>query len=378
LDILTGFIVVCALGGTTVYVAFLLWLTAGLLVVRPERFGMRPSVTVVIPMHDEERVVARTLAALQRQDYPGDWCAICVDDRSTDRTGQIVADFASRDPRFRLTRVAPSEPTVPSPKKRALARGLDLASSEVLMTTDADCQPPPHWISTLAGCFHEDVDVVQGPKHILCGGNNICHRYQRLETLALVAAEAAGFRLGRPFLASAPSLAYRSEIYRGSGGFGGLETLVSGDDDMLVQRMVRSGGRPYYVLDPSVSVPTYPADTWAQALNQRARWASNGVRYESIPYVVLLASMFAWWCWLLLGWIPWAAGLVPGWSWWGVWALKIPFDLVFLGVAAWRFRQWKALADYAWCFPLQILVAVRSAIAGHFGWFRWARESDGS
>jgi poly-beta-1,6-N-acetyl-D-glucosamine synthase len=377
LNFLTDSIVVFVLAGTAVYAAFLLVLTAGLARRCPERSGRRPSVTVVIPMHDEERVVARTLAALQNQDYAGDWCAICVDDRSTDRTGQIVAEFATRDPRFHLARVERSEPSVPSPKKRALARGLDMAQSEVLMTTDADCQPPPHWISTLAGCFHEDVDVVQGPKHILCGPR-LCHRYQRLEMLALVAAEAAGFRLGRPFLASAPSLAYRSDIYRRSGGFQGLETLVSGDDDMLVHRMVRAGGRPHYVLDPSVSVPTYPADTWAQALNQRARWASNGIRYESVPYVVLLASMFAWWCWLLLGWIPWALGLVPGWSWWGVWALKFPFDLIFLCAAAWRFRQWRSLPDYLWCFPLQILIAVRSAVAGHFGWFRWSREAQGA
>jgi len=376
LPFLTELLVLCVLIGTGVYVAFLAALVVGLLRLRSVLAGPTLSVTVVVPMHNEKSFVAATLEALQRQDYTGDWEVVCVDDRSTDGTREILSEWAERFPRFRLVRVEATEPAVPSPKKRALARGLDTARGEILLTTDADCLPPPHWISTLAGCFRDGVDVVQGPKHCLGDGRS-CHRYQRLEMLAFVAAEAAGFALGRPFLASAPSLAYRSEIYRRSGGFHGLEGLVSGDDDMLVHRMVRSGGASLYAMEPSVSVATHPADSWQQVLQQRARWASNGSRYESSAYVALLGSVFLWWCWLLLGWIPWLAGGVPGWCWWGVWALKVPFDLGFLAVAAWRFERWKVLGDYVWCFPLQVAIAVRSAIAGHLGWFKWTREADG-
>ena len=376
MGVLTDAIVLCALSGTAVYAAFLAVLMVGLWKLRAVSEGPTPSVTVVVPMHNEEAVVASTLEALGRQDYRGDWEVVCVDDRSTDRTLEILSAWADRFPRFRVVRVDPSEPAVPSPKKRALARGMDQAQGEILLTTDADCIPPPHWIRTLAGCFRDGVDVVQGPKHCLGDGRS-CHRYQRLEMLAFVAAEAAGFALGRPFLASAPSLAYRREIYQRSGGFHGLEGLISGDDDMLVHRMVRAGGKPLYAMDPSVSVATHPADSWQQVLQQRARWASNGSRYESAAYVALLGSVFLWWCWLLLGWIPWLAGLVPGWSWWGVWGLKIPFDLGFLALAACRFQKWRTLWDYAWCLPLQVAIAVRSAIAGHLGWFKWTREADG-
>lgn len=375
MNILTCLILSFAAASTVVYVVFLTVLVVGLLRLRkPSPTAASPGfVSVVVPMHDEEAVVDRTLDALEAQDYTGPWEVVCVDDRSTDRTGEILSRRAARDSRFRIVRIDPAEPSVPSPKKRALARGMDLAQGEILMTTDADCLPPPHWISTLAGCFRDGVDIVQGPKHCL-GDDRACHRYQRLEMTALGAAEAAGFGLGTPFLASAPSLAYRSGIYRGSGGFNGLESLASGDDDMLVHRMVRFGGIPLYAMDASASVATYPADTWSQVLNQRARWASNGTRYESIPYVVLLACVFSWWCWLLLGWIPWLCGIAPGWSWWGTWALKIPFDLAFLGVSAWKLHRWKILPDYIWSFPLQVLIAVVSAIAGHMGWYRWTRD----
>ncbi|MEN9306213.1 MAG: hypothetical protein RL173_145 [Fibrobacterota bacterium] len=376
MSVFSEFIVLLILAGTAVYLAFLVVLSLGLIRLKRPPHAGKPSISVVVPMHNEEEGVQGTLDALSRQDYDGTWEVVCVDDRSSDRTAEIVRAHGQRDARFRLVQVDVSEPDIPSPKKRALARGMDSARGEILATTDADCLPPPHWISTLAGCFVEGVDLVQGPKHIV-GTCTAPHRYQRLEMLAFVAAEAAGFALKRPFLASAPSLAYRAEIYRKAGGFHGLEGLVSGDDDMLVHRMIRVGAKPMYAMDATASVGTHPANSWQEVLNQRARWASNGSRYESVPYVALLLCVFLWWCWLLVGWVPWAASIVPGWSWWGVWAVKIPFDLVFLTLAAWRFKRWTALLDYSWAFPLQVAIFVRSAVAGHLGWFRWTREADG-
>ncbi len=364
------------LAGTAIYLVFLVVLSVGLLRLRKPSGQGKPSISVVVPMHNEELRVAQTLRALSLQDYQGDWEIICVDDRSTDQTAEIVRGQVERDSRFRLIQIDPQEPDIPSPKKRALARGMDAAKGEILATTDADCVPPRHWISTMAGCFVEGVDLVQGPKHNL-GDGRCSHRYQRLEMLAFVAAEAAGFALKRPFLASAPSLAYRAEVYRRAGGFHGLEGLISGDDDMLVHRMIRVGANPLYAMDASASVGTHPANSWQEVLNQRARWASNGSRYESVPYVALLSCVFLWWCWLLLGWVLWVAEIVPGWSWWGIWAIKIPFDLMFLGLGAWRFKQGAALVDYVWCLPIQVAIFVRSAVAGHLGWFRWTREADG-
>lgn len=376
MSILSDLILLFVCVTTGVYLVFILVLAFGLVRLRALAQGARPSVSVVIPMHDEESGVGLTLEAIGRQDYDGVWELVCVDDRSSDKTAAMVREFAQANPRVKLVQVGRDEPAVPSPKKRALARGLDAATGEILITTDADCQPPPSWIRVLAGAFVDGVDIVQGPKH--CGGDSrASHRYQRLEMLAFVAAEAAGFSLGRPFLASAPSLAYRAEVYRRSGGFHGLEGLVSGDDDMLVHRMVRAGGRPVYAMDPTISVGTHPANTWKEVLNQRARWASNGSRYENPCYVALLVAVFLWWTWLLVGWIPWSAGLVPGCAFWGVWALKAPVDLLFMSLAAWRFRRWGLLADYLWCLPLQVAIAVRSAVAGHLGWFQWTREADG-
>ena len=58
-----------------------------------------PSVTVLVPMHNEEKVAAHVLQALVDCDY--DWGRLeilAVDDRSGDRTGEIIDQFASKYP----------------------------------------------------------------------------------------------------------------------------------------------------------------------------------------------------------------------------------------------------------------------------------------
>ena len=62
-----------------------------------------PSVTVIIPAHDEEDVIAARLDNLLALDYPHEQLEIIVaSDASTDGTDAIVTDYAARDPRIRL------------------------------------------------------------------------------------------------------------------------------------------------------------------------------------------------------------------------------------------------------------------------------------
>ncbi len=62
-----------------------------------------PFLTVVVPVRNEERFIAGVLEELVTQEYPADRVEILVcDGRSTDRTREIVREFAARDSRVRL------------------------------------------------------------------------------------------------------------------------------------------------------------------------------------------------------------------------------------------------------------------------------------
>ena len=66
-----------------------------------------PRVSIVVPARNEERDIGAAVGSLLAQDYP-DFEVIVVNDRSTDRTGEILA--AMEDPGRRLRVVAGSEP----------------------------------------------------------------------------------------------------------------------------------------------------------------------------------------------------------------------------------------------------------------------------
>jgi cellulose synthase/poly-beta-1,6-N-acetylglucosamine synthase-like glycosyltransferase len=62
-----------------------------------------PSVTVIIPAHDEEGVIGARLDNLLALDYPREQLEIVVvSDGSTDGTDTIVQEYGSREPRVRL------------------------------------------------------------------------------------------------------------------------------------------------------------------------------------------------------------------------------------------------------------------------------------
>ena len=116
-----GIIVACL---TALYVLLFLFFIIG--VTRTHRYRgpkATPSVSVVVPMRNEEEFAERTLEALAAQDYVGEWEVICVDDRSTDRTREILEKFAATHPKFRVLSLSPDLPVIASPKKRALESG---------------------------------------------------------------------------------------------------------------------------------------------------------------------------------------------------------------------------------------------------------------
>jgi hopene-associated glycosyltransferase HpnB len=57
--------------------------------------GGWPSVTAVIPARDEAECVGQTVASLLRQNYPGEFNVVVVDDQSRDATAQVARDAAA-------------------------------------------------------------------------------------------------------------------------------------------------------------------------------------------------------------------------------------------------------------------------------------------
>lgn len=91
----------------------------------------RPSVSVVIPVYNEEAVIKKTVTALLQSRYLITEILV-IDDGSTDRTAAIVMEEFSGNPIVKLIKKENSG------KSSALNTGFQLAHSDIVVTIDAD------------------------------------------------------------------------------------------------------------------------------------------------------------------------------------------------------------------------------------------------
>jgi len=116
---------------------------------------LAPSVSVVIPAHNEERTIAQVARACMDH-TPGVLEVIVVDDGSTDATAQVAA--AAGADVIRLERN--------QGKGAALQRGVDHARGEILLFIDADGQDDPSEIPAMLAAFEPGVDIVLGSRFV--------------------------------------------------------------------------------------------------------------------------------------------------------------------------------------------------------------------
>ncbi len=112
---------------------------------RPVRLPRWPRVVAVVPARNEADTIAECVGSLLRQDYPGAWTVILVDDDSSDGTGGIAQSVAIAngvEDRFCVV-TSRGLPAGWTGKLWALAQGIDTAAAlpqppDYLLLTDAD------------------------------------------------------------------------------------------------------------------------------------------------------------------------------------------------------------------------------------------------
>jgi glycosyltransferase involved in cell wall biosynthesis len=114
-----------------------------------------PQISVVIPCLNEEKNIAKTLLALEKQTFQ-DFELIFVDNNSIDKTAEIINSFEKRIPKLILIK----EPI----KGIGVARntGCKVAQGKILVSTDADVEPEPKWLEKIEREFEKDSKAIVG------------------------------------------------------------------------------------------------------------------------------------------------------------------------------------------------------------------------
>jgi len=139
-----------------------------------------PAVTILVAAHNEEKVVANILSALMTVSYPEEkMLVVPVNDRSTDRTREIIDEFVERYP----GRIRPFHRTQgKGGKAAALKDAMELVTTEVILIFDADYIPGAGIIKQLVAPFFDpEVGGVMGRVVPLNVGANLLTRLLDLE-----------------------------------------------------------------------------------------------------------------------------------------------------------------------------------------------------
>jgi glycosyltransferase involved in cell wall biosynthesis len=129
-------------------------------ILRPA-YNLAPVISVVVPVHDEERSVALLYDELRSALQPLDaaWEAIFVDDGSTDGTFAALTRLHNSEQNVRVVRLRRN-----FGKAAALVAGFDQARGEIVVTIDGDLQDDPAEIPRLLAKLDEGFDLVTGWK----------------------------------------------------------------------------------------------------------------------------------------------------------------------------------------------------------------------
>ena len=231
-------------------------------------------VSIIVPAYNEEKIISECLNSLLAIDCSvNKYEIIVVNDGSTDRTAEIVKDFADKYPNIILLSKENGG------KASAQNLGLKHANGRFILITDADAVVEKDWISNMLKDL-EEFDVILGS----CYAKDTDSWLEKIQNADyLISYKFSGLK-GRP--AIGVNNGFKKEVVDKIGNFNESKTSITGD---FVKRAEEAGLKIFF--DPQIVVFTKCTKSIKGFLKQKLRWRENSLNYlkgEKITFPDLL------------------------------------------------------------------------------------------
>ncbi|MCF2904959.1 glycosyltransferase family 2 protein [Octadecabacter sp. CECT 8868] len=226
---------------------------------------VKPSVSIIVPAHNESYIIERTIKAMDKaaKHYGGDVRILIMNNNSTDNTAELATNAINA-----CTAATGRVIDVPTPgKSHALNDGMDACETELLVRVDADTLLGEDNLSRAIPYFTDpEVGVVGGVP--IPPGGGLFDRARLLEVMVKhgfysVAMGAIKGVVGIPGM----FVVYRAEHPRYLGGF--VEGM-NGEDTDISLRIGELGFKS--VVDPRIRYVSEVPTEYAHMREQRMRW----------------------------------------------------------------------------------------------------------
>lgn len=362
------------------YVLYILFFYMGFRRLKPHLLKndkFLPPLTVIVCARDEEENIETCVRSILAQEYPKDrFSLIVVNDRSEDRTQDILEKIASEDQRLRVVHLRDCPPDV-SPKKNAISHAIEFCNTEYIVATDADTRHPKNWLKTYGSLCEKNVGAATGiclykKDKFSSKWEEAWQSMQTIENLSYSMVIAGAMVNGFAITAHGGNMMFRKELFESDNPL--KKQIVTGDDSDIVYEAQR---RKYLVLfnaHPDSVVNVVPEKSIKDVINQRIRWASHTMK-ATFPVVVLGLTVFLFYASLIL--LPFLAladvGVLPYWG--GLVLIKAMCDFLYMSLTM---KKFKIPFKFIHLFLMELVHApfiVWVGLYGTFGNFTWKGTS---
>lgn len=367
---LAYFLLALAVLGTLTSAVFLLLTVAGVFRFRSESGRVRaskignlefPPVSVLKPVHGMEARLRENLESFFRQDYPS-YEILFAADEEDDAALNVVREISARYPQIPCRILVTGKPPWPNPPAYCFYRMAEVASHQILVTSDSDVEVAANYLrEVVTPMLEPSVGMVT----CVYRGKNAAGFWSGLTAIGMSVEMTAGVLVanlleGMKF-GLGPTIAVKKEAVRKIGGYEVLGDYFA-NDFMIGNLIDKAGYRvvlSQHVIDHIVSQRNFQK-MWENQL----RWAKS-TRYSRPKGHLGTGLIFA----IPYGLIGLAAGLllgmpVVGWSLLAVAVLNRVLEAWIVGWGVVRDRV--ALVQF-WLYPLRDLLGLIVWAASYTG-----------
>jgi biofilm PGA synthesis N-glycosyltransferase PgaC len=310
----------------------------------------QPFASVVVAVRNETDTLPALLESLARQSYDfTNFEVILIDDHSQDRTAELIAALINQYPHLKIG----TQQSNGIGKKQALTTGIEIASGEIILTTDADCQVPANWIKDLIESFNPGTHMVVGCVCIQAD-KTFFSKLQAMEFTSVIGIGLAMLGWKLPVMCNGASLAFSRQSFCEVNGYQGNFQIPSGDDEFLMRKILNKYPGSITAVNSFDSiVSTQPLTSIHNFFQQRLRWAgkwkvNDSLLAKVLAFFILLVQL-AWLLMLLLFLFTGSQLLM----------IIIGMKLVLEGIFLWKIAQsFKQQFDIRAFLALQILYPI--------------------
>jgi cellulose synthase/poly-beta-1,6-N-acetylglucosamine synthase-like glycosyltransferase len=274
----------------------------------PVNNALKSPVSVIICARNESENLRNFLPAVLEQDYP-DYEVIVVNDCSEDFSYDVLGRFLQQYPNLKISNIN-KDPKFTHNKKFAQFIGIKAAKNEILLFTDADCQPQSgKWLEGMTSHFDGTTDFALGYGGYL-REKGLLNKYIRYDSMT-IAVQYLGMAIrGIPYMGVGRNLAYRRSIFFENKGFGDYNHVISGDDDLFVNTNAKKNNT-CVEFRKDTHTRSVPYSTFKEWIAQKKRHLTTAPYYKLrdkfllivepttrlifyTGFIVLVASLFFW------------------------------------------------------------------------------------